>query len=185
VSRAVAPVEFWFEFASTYSHPAAMRVEERARAAGVPLRWKAFLLGPIFGAQGWQDSPFNLYPAKGRYMWRDLERVCAGLALPMRRPSRFPRNGLRAARVACWFEDEPWLPAFVRAVYDANFARDLEIAEPEVVAACLERAGAPPGALEAGAADAARVKLRARGEQAAAHGIFGTPSFTAGGERPA
>src|SRR5690606_19267059 len=130
-------LEFWFEFASTYSYPAAMRIEERARAAGVPLRWKAFLLGPIFAAQGWNDSPFNLYPVKSRYMWRDLERVCAALELPMRRPSRFPRNGLRAARIACWFEDEPWLPAFVRAVYDANFARDADIAEPQVLAACL------------------------------------------------
>jgi 2-hydroxychromene-2-carboxylate isomerase len=176
------PVEFWFEFASTYSYPAAMRIEERARAAGVPLLWKAFLLGPIFGAQGWSDSPFNLYPAKGRYMWRDLERVCAGLGLPMRRPSRFPRNGLRAARIACWFEDAPWLPAFVRAVYDANFARDLEIAEPAVVAACLERAGAPADALELGAAEAAKAKLRARGEAAAAHGLFGAPSFTVGAE---
>lgn len=180
--RAAPPVEFWFEFASTYSYPAAMRIEERARAAGVALRWKAFLLGPIFGAQGWNDSPFNLYPAKGRYMWRDLERVCGGLGLPMRRPSRFPRNGLRAARVACWFEDEPWLPAFVRAIYAANFARDLEISEPEIVAACLAYAGAPPGALDVAGSDAAKAKLRVRGEEAAALGIFGAPSFTAGGE---
>jgi 2-hydroxychromene-2-carboxylate isomerase len=27
--------EFWFEFASTYSYPAAMRVERLARAAGI------------------------------------------------------------------------------------------------------------------------------------------------------
>src|SRR5262249_2291734 len=59
-----APLEFWFEFASTYSYPAAMRVEEAARAAGVPLAWRPFLLGPIFGAQGWNDSPFNVYPVK-------------------------------------------------------------------------------------------------------------------------
>lgn len=115
-------------------------------------------------------------------MWRDLERVCGAFGLPLRRPSRFPRNGLRAARIACWHEDAPWLPAFVRAVYDANFASDLEIAEPAVLAACLERAGAPAGALDAASLDAAKAKLRARGEQAAAHGIFGAPSFTVGGE---
>jgi len=88
----VAGVEFWFEFASTYSYPAAMRVEARARAAGVTVEWQPLLLGPIFQAQGWNDSPFNIYPAKGRYMWRDLERVCTGLGLPLRRPSRFPRG---------------------------------------------------------------------------------------------
>ena len=41
-------LEVWFEFASTYSYPAAMQVEERCRAEGVDLRWRPFLLGPIF-----------------------------------------------------------------------------------------------------------------------------------------
>ncbi len=75
-----APLEFWFEFASTYSYPAAMRVEALCTTARVALRWRPFLLGPLFAAQGWRDSPFNLYPAKGAYMWRDLARVCAGEA---------------------------------------------------------------------------------------------------------
>jgi 2-hydroxychromene-2-carboxylate isomerase len=80
-------MEFWFEFASTYSYPAALRIEALASAAGVAVEWRPFLLGPIFREQGWDDSPFNLYPAKGRYMWRDLERVCAQLAIPLQRPS--------------------------------------------------------------------------------------------------
>ena len=70
-------VEFWFEFASTYSYPAALRIESLAQSQGVPV-WKPFLLGPVFRSQGWSDSPFNLFPAKGRYMCRDLERICAG-----------------------------------------------------------------------------------------------------------
>jgi len=182
MSAAPRPVEFWFEFASTYSYPAAMRIEERARAAGVPLRWRAFLLGPLFAAQGWNDSPFTLYPAKGRYMWRDLERVCAALGLAWRRPSRFPRNGLRAARIACGYEDAAWLPGFVRAVYEANFVHDLDIAEPEVLAGCLARAGAPAEALDAAGRDEVKARLRARTDEAAARGLFGAPSFLVGGE---
>ena len=30
-------------------------------------------------------------------MWRDLERMCEAEDLPFRRPSRFPRNGAKAA----------------------------------------------------------------------------------------
>ncbi len=176
-------MEFWFEFGSTYSYPAAMRIEDQARAAGVSLRWRAFLLGPIFRAQGWNDSPFNLYPAKGRHMWRDMERLCANLEVPLTRPSRFPRNGLLAARIACWFEDEPWLPAFVRAVYTANFAQDREIAEPDVLSACLADAGADAEeALTAATTDAAKSRLRGAGDEAAAKGIFGAPSFFVDGE---
>jgi len=178
-----APLEFWFEFGSTYSYPAAMRIERLAREQGVPLVWRAFLLGPIFKDQGWNDSPFNLYPAKGRYMWRDLARICEAQGLPLQRPSRFPRNGLLAARVACRFAGEPWLPEFVRAVYDANFARDLEIAEPAVVAECLARAGQEPAArLEEAQSGATKDALRAQSEQAQRLGLFGAPSFLVGDE---
>jgi len=176
-------VQFWFEFGSTYSYPAAMRVERLAKERGVAVAWRAFLLGPIFQEQGWNDSPFNLYPVKGRYMWRDLARICESQGIPLRRPSRFPRNGLLAARVACRFADEPWLPEFVRAVYEANFARDLEIAEPAVVAECLVRAGQDSAArLEAAQTGAAKEALREQTERARRLGVFGAPSFVVGDE---
>jgi 2-hydroxychromene-2-carboxylate isomerase len=178
-----APLEFWFEFASTYSYPAALRVEDAARSADVPLVWRPFLLGPIFGAQGWSDSPFNLYPAKGRYMWRDLERICAELGAPFRKPSAFPRNGLLAARVACRFADEAWCPDFVRAVYRANFAEDREIADVEVVAACLESVGQTAQArIDAALSVESKALLRAQSERAVALGLFGAPSFVVGDE---
>jgi 2-hydroxychromene-2-carboxylate isomerase len=176
-------ISFWFEFASTYSYPAAMRIEALAAQRGVKVAWRAFLLGPIFRDQGWNDSPFNIYPAKGRYMWRDLARICTAHGIPMRRPSQFPRNGLLAARVACWFADAPWLPDFVRAVYRANFAEDRDISSPEVVARCLSVAGGDPAALIAEAQSAAaKERLRASTEEAIALGIFGAPSLTVGSE---
>lgn len=175
-------VDFWFEFGSTYSYPAAMRVEDEARARGVELRWRPFLLGPIFKAQGWNDSPFNIYPAKGRYMWRDMERLCEAQGIPLRRPTRFPRNGLLAARVVACFEDEPWTGDFVRAVYRANFAEDREISEPDVVASLLESVGRSASLLERAAGDDAKARLRARTEEATALGIFGAPTLVAAGE---
>ena len=93
-------LDFWFDFASTYSYPAAMRLHALAGEAGVAVRFRPILLGPIFKAQGWDTSPFNLYAAKGNYMWRDVERVCASLGLAFQRPEPFPQNGLLAARVA-------------------------------------------------------------------------------------
>ena len=56
-------VDFWFEFGSTYSYPAAMRIGALAAERDVSVSWRAFLLGPIFRGQGWNDSPFNLYPS--------------------------------------------------------------------------------------------------------------------------
>jgi 2-hydroxychromene-2-carboxylate isomerase len=180
----IVPVlQFWFEFASTYSYPAAMRIEARAAAAGVDVDWRPFLLGPIFQAQGWNDSPFNVYPAKGRYMWRDLERICAKEAMPMRRPSRFPRPSLLAARVACVGAAEPWGPAFVRAVYRANFVDDREIADAGVIASVLADLGVDVDATLAWAqADETKARLRANTDDAVRLGIFGAPSFVVGDE---
>jgi uncharacterized protein (DUF924 family)/2-hydroxychromene-2-carboxylate isomerase len=178
-----APLEFWFEFASTYSYPAAMRVEALCAAAGVPLRWRAFLLGPIFGAQGWNDSPFNIYPVKGRNMWRDMERLCGADGVPLRRPSAFPRGSLLAARIACVAADEPWIGAFVRGVYTANFAFDRPIGEPAVIAAILAELGQPAETWLARAqADDAKQALRAQTDTAIGRGIFGAPSAMVGDE---
>ncbi len=176
-------MQFWFEFASTYSYPAALRVEALARQQGISLEWKAFLLGPIFQAQGWNDSPFNLFPVQGRYMWRDLERICADLELPFRRPSQFPRNSVLVARIACRFAAEPWLPDFARAVFRANFAEDQDIARPEVLERCLESLDLPGMALlQEAQSPASKVLLRTQTERAVALGIFGAPTFLVGDE---
>jgi 2-hydroxychromene-2-carboxylate isomerase len=171
---------FWFDFASTYSYPAAMRIEQLAENRGVPLSWNAFLLGRIFTAQGWNDSPFNLYPVKGRYMWRDLERICEAQRVQFRRPSQFPRNGLLAARIACRFSKETWTPAFVRAVYHANFAEDQDIADRNVIAACLRLVNQDAETvLDAAGSAETKIMLREQTERAVDLCIFGAPSFIA------
>jgi 2-hydroxychromene-2-carboxylate isomerase len=176
-------LQFWFEFASTYSYPAAMRVEAQATAAGLTVEWRPLLLGPIFQAQGWTDSPFNIYPVKGRYMWRDLERICEKEGLGFERPSRFPRPSLLAARVACVGATAPWGPAFVRAVYRANFVEDREISEATVIADIVQRLGvdAETALTEAQQPDA-KALLRANTEEAIALGVFGAPTFSIGSE---
>ena len=176
-------VEFWFEFASTYSYLSVMRIERAAEAAGVDIEWKPFLLGPVFLALGWNDSPFNIYPPKGRYMWRDLERLAQKEGLPFRRPTRFPRNGLLAARVALVGVEEGWVAPFARAVMSANFAEDREIGEEAVIVEILAALGLPAAEVIARAqADANKLALRCQTERAAELGLFGAPSFRVGEE---
>lgn len=112
-----------------------------AEVADVPVEWKPFLLGPVFRSQGWNSSPFNIYPAKGRYMWRDIERLCEKYGIPFKKPTQFPRNGLLAARVACIAISEGWCPEFTRAVFRANFAEDRDILNPNIIAETLELIG--------------------------------------------
>ncbi|MEO1491540.1 MAG: 2-hydroxychromene-2-carboxylate isomerase [Pseudomonadota bacterium] len=178
-------VEFWFDFASTYSYPAAMTLRQAAEARGVEVIWRPFLLGPIFGDLGWTDSPFNLQPAKGRYMWRDLERVCDSAGLPFQRPPGFPQRSVDAAKVALAGLQEDWGEDFIRAVFHVQFADGYDIAHD----ATLERAlyatiGRHPDVMAvrlqeilAGPSD-----LRAHTEEARDRGIFGAPTYFAGTE---
>ena len=174
---AVAALDFWYDFASTYSYPAAMRVDDVARAAGVMVRWRPFLLGPIFAQQGWTTSPFNLYPAKGKNMIRDLERICAKAGLPFRCPEPFPQNSLLAARIACALDDEQ-RPVFSRAVYAAEFGEGMRIDDGDAMAAVLTRCGVDASAvLERAASHDNKERLKAQGVAAARHDIYGAPSF--------
>ena len=171
-------IDFWYEFASTYSYLSAMRIEALAEAAGVDIRWRPFLLGPIFAAQGWNSSPFNLYPAKGRYMWRDMEREAAELGLPFRRPNPFPQNSLAATRVALYGADHPWIASFTKAVYRREFGEGRSIAEPAAVQDVLVSLGLESDAiLRAAQAEPNKTRLKAQTEEARSRGIFGAPTF--------
>jgi 2-hydroxychromene-2-carboxylate isomerase len=171
-------LEFWYEFGSTYSYLAAMRIEALAAAAGADLRWRPFLLGPIFASQGWTTSPFNLYPAKGRYMWRDMEREAARLGLPLKKPDPFPQNTLVASRVALVGDDHPWGPTFTKAVYKTEFGDGRSIAEPDAVHAILVHLGLDADAiLRTAQAEPNKTRLKAVTEEARSRGVFGAPTF--------
>ena len=172
-------LEFWYEFASTYSYLAAMRIEAAAEAAGVDIRWRPFLLGPIFASQGWNNSPFNIYPVKGRNMWRDLDREAARQGLPpVSRPNPFPQNSLAATRAATYAAGEDWLVPFTKAVFETAYAKGGSIAEPQAVAAILDRLGLDGAAiLKQASSETSKGRLKVVGEEARSRGIYGAPSF--------
>lgn len=177
-------LDFWFDFASTYSYLAASRIGPLAAEAGVTVRFRPFLLGPIFKAQGWDTSPFNLYSAKGRNMWRDLERLAEDLGLPFRQPEPFPQNGLLAARVALVGLAQGWGERFCVEVFRAQFAEGRPIDEPATLSETLARLGTDANAaLAAAQADDNKARLRMQTEEAQRLGLYGAPSFvTASGE---
>jgi 2-hydroxychromene-2-carboxylate isomerase len=171
-------LDFWYEFASTYSCLSALRIEAKAEEAGVDLRWRPFLLGPIFAAQGWNSSPFNIYPAKGRYMWRDVTRRAGRDGLTIKRPETFPQNSLIAARLALAGREAGWMPVFSKALFRAQFGEGKNIAEEAVLNAALREAGADPGvAFPASRSEEVKGRLKAETEFAKSRGIFGAPTF--------
>ena len=169
-------IDFWFDLASPYSALAALRIADVTR--GLEVRWHPFLLGPIFQAQGWNDSPFNLFPAKGRWMWRDVPRRAARSGAAFRQPSRFPRHSVLASRVALVALDDGWGEDCVRATFRAEFEEDADIADPAVMAGVVTALGRDGAAvLSRATSQPIKDALRVSTDQAAKQGIFGAPTF--------
>jgi 2-hydroxychromene-2-carboxylate isomerase len=170
-------LDFWYDFASTYSYLAVMRIRSLAQDAGITVRFRPFLLGPIFKAQGWDTSPFNLYEAKGRHMWRDLERECDRLGLPFKRPAPFPQNSLLAARLALAGLEQGWGEDFTLAAYRAEFGEGRSIDERTLSDVLTGLKIDAEAALAAAQSDRIKAALRAQTEEAQTLGIFGAPTF--------
>jgi 2-hydroxychromene-2-carboxylate isomerase len=176
-------LEFWYDFASPYAYLTAKRIEAVAGRAGVGVVWRPFLLGPTFAAQGWSTSPFNIYPAKGRYMRRDVERIAAERGVAWRMPQTFPANSVAAARLALAGPDDRWTGIFSRAVFDAGFGRGENIADHDVLQRIATEVAAPGDAtriVEAASTNEIKQKLRLQSNRAIKLGVFGAPTLICG-----
>ncbi|MCT4656273.1 MAG: 2-hydroxychromene-2-carboxylate isomerase [Cohaesibacter sp.] len=173
-------IEFWFEFASTYSYLAAMRADEVAHEHGIELIWKPFLLGAIFKKDlGYADSPFNRHEKKSDYMWRDIARLAQMRGLPpLTVPEPFPQNGLLAARIATALLDDERLPVFVRSVFRAEYQYGETISQSDVLFDILTQNGFDaPSLMKKAETNLVKTKLKELTDSADKNGIFGAPAF--------
>lgn len=177
-------IDFWFDFASSYSYVGALRIEAAARVAGVKMRWRPFLLGPIFQAQlGIKDSPFNQQPVRGKYMWRDVERLCSKYGFPFKKPEVFPQRSILAARIALIALEKPWAGDFIRGTFRAQFGEGKDIASQETLAGVLQALAVDPAPLfQEAETEPVKRQLRAFTDEAQSLGIFGAPNLVVNGE---
>lgn len=176
-------LEIWFEFASTYSYLSISRIESLLQKAEMEYVWRPFLLGPILQDRGMETSPFVLDQLRGAYMWRDMERRAKRYNLKFTRPTVFPMNGLRAARIMTAALNEPWCGNFARSVFEAQFAHGADISNEDILRSALKECGVDPVHwLNLAQQVETKDKLRGFTDQARNIGIFGAPSFMVGGE---
>lgn len=175
---AAAPLEFWFDFASSYSYLSAMRICDEAARRNVAVVWKPFLLGPIFVKMGLAASPFTLYPAKGAYMLRDLDRICRSRALPFHPPDTLPARSVLANRTGLVALRESWGVEFCKALFTAEFGEGRNIDDRAVLRAVLGAfASKPDAVLNLAEDEDTKRLLRERTAEAERRGLFGAPSF--------
>ena len=177
-------VEFFFDVSSPYSYLASTQMEGLAQRTGASIAWRPFLLGGLFAAVG-NHAPALLEP-RARYMGRDLQRWANRYGVPLRWPSRFPINTVKAQRMLLALRAEKGDAAcadLAAAFFTAYWADDRDVADLEVLTEVATRAGYDGAALAERTQDPAiKEALKAATTEAEERGAFGAPTFFAKGE---
>ncbi len=176
------PITFWYSLGSTYTYLSAMRIEALARQHDVPITWRVFNVRRIMLEM--ENRFLAGKPEKYAHMWRDIARRAAMYGMPANVPVPHPiKEFERAHLVATLGMREGWGIAFSRASFRRWFVDGQEPgAEPSLSASLLEAGQDPARVLPASADPAIAAELDATTSEARALGIFGSPSFTVGGE---
>lgn len=176
-------IDFYFDFSSPYGYFAAAQIDGIAAKYERTVNWRPILLGAVFKLNGQQPLP-NI-PLKGSYAKHDMLRSARLLKVPFRIPTKFPINTIAPCRAFYWVYDKDVALAkkFAFALYQAYFAEDRDISNPEVTANVAAKLGIDKGALTLALNDDA-VKERTRNEVDAAieRGVFGSPYIVIDGE---
>lgn len=177
------PIDFYFEFSSPYGYIASNLVDDLAGRIGREIRWRPFLLGPVFKATG--SAPLVNIPMKGDYSRRDFGRSARYFGVPFAMPEKFPIGTVAAMRAFYWQDarDPELARRLAKALYGAYFRDGKDIGEPRTVVEVASSLGIDAAALEAGTADPAlKERAKAAVDEAMAHGVFGSPFFIVDGE---
>ena len=177
-----APIDFWFSIGSTYTYLTVMRLDDVARRAGVAFRWRPFDVRAIMVAM--DNIPFSKKPIKAQYMWRDVERRAAMYGIARSGVPHYPLQDLPLAnRVALVGMREGWGTDYVRAAYRRWFDGREDISIEPGRSEILRAVGQDPQRVLALAAAAeTESALQADTDEAAALGVFGSPTFAVGKE---
>ncbi|HEX4782432.1 MAG TPA: 2-hydroxychromene-2-carboxylate isomerase [Usitatibacter sp.] len=178
-----APVDFYFEFSSPYGYIASGLVDEVGQRLGREIRWRPFLLGPVFKATG--GAPLVDIPMKGEYSRHDFSRSARYHGVPFAIPPKFPIGTVPPVRAFYWQHERDPAQArkLAKDLYGAYFVDGRDIGDAKTVLEVARDSGSDAAALEAALADAG-LKERAKAEvdAAIARGVFGSPFFIVDGE---
>lgn len=178
-------IEFFFDCSSPWTWLAFHNMQPLAAELGVSVRWRPILVGGVFNSVNPGVYEFRSHgpPAKLAYMTKDLQdwaRI-AGITLRFP-PTVFPVNSVKAMRGCLHLEPAGQLVPFARAVFEAYWTQDRDIAQDAVLAEIARSIGVDAEDLLAGIArPQVKAQLRANTDELIARGGFGSPTIFVGG----
>lgn len=172
---------FYFDYISHNAYLAWTRLGALTARHGVEFELVPVVFGALLKAHG-QLGPAEV-PPKSLWMLRDVVRKAALQGAPIAPPHSHPFNPLLPLRMTCVDLEERERARLVAALFEATWARGLEVSAPQVAASVACEVGLDGEALvERAGLDGAKARLREHTDRALEQGVFGVPSVLAEGQ---
>ena len=171
-------IDYYFSTLSPFCYLAGLRLEEIAAKHGATVVYKPLDIMGLFARTG-GTAPKDRHPNRIAYRAQELPRQAAMLGMPLNlKPAHWPTNPAPSSYAIIAAQDAGGgdVGALVHGVLRAVWAEDKDIAEDEVVRACLSGAGFDPELAQSGLLSGAETYARNL-EEGIAAGVFGAPFY--------
>ncbi|MEL6169083.1 MAG: 2-hydroxychromene-2-carboxylate isomerase [Pseudomonadota bacterium] len=176
--------DFFFSTVSPFTYLGGLRAEEIAAAHGATIAYKPLDIMALFARTG-GVPPKDRHPSRQEYRLQELARIArkTGLSLNLK-PAFWPANPAPSsyAFIAAERAGGGDLGALRFALGRACWAEEKNIAEDDVIRACLAEAGFDPDLATSGMLEGAEIYTRNL-EEAVTRGVFGAPFFITDGDQ--
>jgi len=174
-------VEFYFDLGSPTTYLAHTQLAKICADTQSELIYIPMLLGGVFKATG-NASP-AMIPAKGRYMFQDLDRFAKRYGVQLRFNPHFPINTLILMRAVTGMQmrQPQRFAEFVDCLFRALWVEGRNLNDPQAIAVVLTENGFDPQEIIALTNDeSVKAALKENTEAAIKRGVFGAPSMFIG-----
>ena len=174
----MANIDYYFATISPYTYLAGTRMEEVAAKHGATITYKPLDIITLFSRTG-GTPPKDRHPARQEYRAQELVRIAKKLGMPFNlKPAHWPTNPAPSsyAFIAAQNAGGGDLGALVAAFTRACWAEEKDIAQDDVIRACLTSAGFDAGLADSGLLAGAEVYTQNL-EDAVKAGAFGAPFY--------
>jgi 2-hydroxychromene-2-carboxylate isomerase len=171
-------VEFYFDLGSPATYLAYTQLPKICEQTDSQLIYIPMLLGGVFKATG-NASPATI-PAKGLYMFQDLDRYAKRYGVPLKFNPHFPINTLMLMRAVTGMQlrHPERFQAFIDCLFKALWVEGRSLDDPATVDSVLTQNGFDPNEVLALTADEdVKAALKDNTEKAVQRGVFGAPSM--------
>jgi len=174
----MAHIDYYFATLSPFTYLCGTRPAEIAAKTGATITYKPLDIMQLFARTG-GVPPKDRHPNRQEYRLQDMRRRAAMCKMPINvKPAFWPTNGAPAsyAIIAAQEAGGGDLPGLIAGISRACWAEEKNIAEDDVIRACLTAAGFDADLADKGMLSAAETFGRNL-EEGITAGVFGAPFF--------